>query len=202
MTNHSIIMNWNSPDYFKLFDDFGNYNGMNELNAVNHYANENNNFNKNNGNNPTNIIGSNNNGTVISTSPPSTQQIYPFNQSFQYQYDYISDTPTNNTGIKANYETGSNFMLLMEDFNAYFYNYNGSVGVGIGTTGSTNINQTGFELQTNCSIANSTCNETIGEFSFHFYFKPFTRISLLIDLFFLFFSLNEIQLFKNITIGH
>lgn len=59
-------------------------------------------------------------------------------------------------------------MLLMEDFSAYFYSSNGSVGSGIGTTGSTlnpNISIP-FDLQ-NCSIPNATCNDSLGKFYTH-----------------------------------
>ncbi|XP_037039796.1 dopamine D2-like receptor isoform X2 [Bradysia coprophila] len=66
------------------------------------------------------------------------------NQSLQYQVD------GSNNSAKPGFETGSNFMLLLEDFGEYFYNYNGS-----GNTG--NNNSVGFEFQTNCSITNSTC---------------------------------------------
>lgn len=67
------------------------------------------------------------------------------NQSFQYQVD-------RNDSAKPGFETGSNFMLLLEDFGEYFYNYNGSGGTIVG-----NNNSIGFEFQTNCSITNSTC---------------------------------------------
>lgn len=67
------------------------------------------------------------------------------NQSLQYQIDV-----NRNDTVKSGYETGSNFMLLLEDFGEYFYNYNGSGNIG-------NNNSVGFEFQTNCSITNSTC---------------------------------------------
>lgn len=179
MANHSTNLNWNSPDYFKLFDDIGGSNGRagdSALNA-NNVANANNlNFGSFDfyGNSLANGIGSNNNGTTSSTvaattvsslpSPPSSS-VTMINQTFQYQYqyDYGSEPHSN----KSNYDGGSNFMLLMEDFSAYFYNYNGSVGNGIGTTGSTlNANNSiAYDLQ-NCSIANATCNEHIGKY-FH-----------------------------------
>lgn len=180
MANHSTNLNWNSPDYFKLFDDMGGSNGISgggggggaaaALNANNAPNGNNANFGSFDfyGNSLANGIGSNTNNnpnsngaTTVPTvsSPPSVTMI---NQTFQYQYQYdYGNEPHSN---KSNYDSGSNFMLLMEDFSAYFYNYNGSVGSGIGTTGST-INATiGFELQTNCSIANSTCNDHLGKY--------------------------------------
>lgn len=183
MANHSTNLNWNSPDYFKLFDDMGGSNGISgggggggaaaALNANNVPNGNNANFGSFDfyGNSLANGIGSNTNNnnnpnsngaTTVPTvsSPPSVTMI---NQTFQYQYQYdYGNEPHSN---KSNYDSGSNFMLLMEDFSAYFYNYNGSVGSGIGTTGST-INATiGFELQTNCSIANSTCNDHLGKYT-------------------------------------
>lgn len=191
MANHSTNSNWNSPDYFKLFDDIGGGGGdsintgggvRNDANRIpggaamtaNNVANGNNlNFGSFDffRNSLANGIGSNtNNGTTVSTIsstlPPSasSSSVTMINQTFQYQYqyDYGSEPHSN----KSNYDSGSNFMLLMEDFSAYFYNYNGSVGSGIGTTGSTlNTNTSiAFDLQ-NCSIANSTCNEHLGKFS-------------------------------------
>lgn len=179
MANHSTNLNWNSPDYFKLLDDAGGGGvGSNGISGGVAALNGNNVANGNNlnfgsfdfyGNSLTNGIGSNNNGTTtVSTvsSPPSSASSSSsvINQTFQYQYqyDYGSEAHSN----KSNYDGGSNFMLLMEDFSAYFYNYNGSVGSGIGTTGSTlNANSSiGLDFQ-NCSIANSTCNEHIGKFS-------------------------------------
>lgn len=67
------------------------------------------------------------------------------NQSLQYQVDV-----NRNDSAKPGFETGSNFMLLLEDFGEYFYNYNGSGNIA-------NNNSVGFEFQTNCSIPNSTC---------------------------------------------
>ena len=52
-----------------------------------------------------------------------------------------------NDSAKIAYESGSNFMLLLEDFSEYFYNYNG-----------TGFNETSIaNTPTNCSLANSTC---------------------------------------------
>lgn len=197
MANHSTNLNWNSPDYFKLFDDVGGgggaiggggnagvaANGISGAAApltANNVANANNaNFGSFDfyGNSLANGIGSinNNNATttvtatataaaaIVSTVSSPSSSVTMINQTFQYQYqyDYGTEPHTN----KSNYDGGSNFMLLMEDFSAYFYNYNGSVGSGIGTTGSTaNVNGSsmGYELQNNCSIANATCNDNLG----------------------------------------
>lgn len=67
-----------------------------------------------------------------------------FNQSLPYRLD------GNRTDAvaKPNYETGSNFMLLLEDFGEYFYNYNGSGPIGVSNN---------TEFPNNCT--NSTCGE-------------------------------------------
>lgn len=79
-----------------------------------------------------------------------------FNQSTLYQFKNFSsddNSPNNslssiNDSAKVSYESGSNFMLLLEDFGEYFYNYNGS-----------DFNSTISIYQSNCSLTNSTCGE-------------------------------------------
>lgn len=174
MSNQST--NWNSPDYFKLFDEIGTLNGGGGGGSSDSDTNigNGNNFNFGSfdfyGNSLANGIGSNNNGTIVSSTVPSIQSTV--NQTFQYQYDYGGGNEPHNQSIRS-YESGSNFMLLMEDFSAYFYNYNGSIGTGIGTTTTTQFNYTGFELQTNCSLSNSTCNDNLGEFLLFFLMLSF-----------------------------
>lgn len=64
--------------------------------------------------------------------------------------------------VELNFRGGSNFMLLLEDFGEYFYNFNGTSdasGGGVGGGGDaaySNFNGS-YDLQTNCSLANSTC---------------------------------------------
>ncbi|CRK99667.1 CLUMA_CG012980, isoform B [Clunio marinus] len=53
-----------------------------------------------------------------------------------------------NDSAKISYESGSNFMLLLEDFGEYFYNYNGS-----------DFNSSVSIYQANCSLSNSTCED-------------------------------------------
>lgn len=99
-----------------------------------------------------------------SLAPASaSSSYYPFNQSFQY--DYINDGPAANGSGSARlgYDGGSNYMLFAENFGEYFHNYNDSVGIGIGTTGPTNLNATGLDFQSNCSLTNSTCDDGLGE---------------------------------------
>lgn len=100
--------------------------------------------------------------SLASASASASSSFYPFNQSFQY--DYVNDMPTNGTGsTRLGYDSGSNYMLLVEDFSTYFHNYNDSMGIGIGTTGPTNLNATGLDFQPNCSLTNSTCDDGLGE---------------------------------------
>lgn len=64
------------------------------------------------------------------------------NQSLQYQFDYGTHS---NDSIQQNYEqAGSNFMLLLEDFGEYFYNYNNT---NIGITNVNNNSSVGYEFQ-------------------------------------------------------
>ncbi|CAO1404754.1 unnamed protein product [Diamesa tonsa] len=53
-----------------------------------------------------------------------------------------------NDSAKIAYESGSNFMLLLEDFGEYFYNVNGS-----------DYNSTISIYQNNCSLTNSSCSD-------------------------------------------
>lgn len=57
---------------------------------------------------------------------------------------------------------GSSFMLLLEDFGEYFYNYNGSMVSGTTTTSATSsLNITNFDYRTNCTnYSNLTTNLT------------------------------------------
>lgn len=90
--------------------------------------------------------------------------INSFNQSTLYQFKSLSHNASSddinnnnnsnnsynnvNDSAKVSYESGSNFMLLLEDFGEYFYNYNGS-----------DFNSTISIYQANCSLTNSTCVE-------------------------------------------
>lgn len=59
-----------------------------------------------------------------------------------------------NDSAKIPLESGSNFMLLLEDFGEYFYNYN---------NGSDYQNTTISIYPSNCSLPNSNCTENIAE---------------------------------------
>jgi hypothetical protein len=87
--------------------------------------------------------------------------INSFNQSTLYQFKNLSHNASSsdqiysnlssiNDSAKISYESGSNFMLLLEDFGEYFYNYNGS-----------DFNSTVSIYQANCSLTNSSCGEVV-----------------------------------------
>lgn len=187
MVNQSTIMTWNLVDYLKPSDEAIDANDISDSNSAmatasmatpdaNEYSSH------INGNAPFDDNSLSNgymdeyyvNGLTTALPPSSplaasaspSPSFYPFNQSFQYQYDYINDTPINGTAnarMGGGYESGSTYMLLVDDFSTYFHNSNDSLGIGIGTTGPT-LNVTGFDL-TNCSLINSTCNDNVlGEF--------------------------------------
>lgn len=88
----------------------------------------------------------------------NSSAISSFNQSTLYQFRNLSINASSdesnltnlNDSAKIAYESGSNFMLLLEDFGEYFYNYNGS-----------DYNSTISIYQTNCSLTNSTCSDVI-----------------------------------------
>ncbi len=110
-------------------------------NSFSNYTNTSNSYNDSNKNN-------NNNGSYFTA-------INSFNQSTLYQYKNLtsnssSDDNNNfNDSAKISYESGSNFMLLLEDFGEYFYNYNGS-----------DYNSSISIYQANCSLTNSSlCSE-------------------------------------------
>lgn len=87
--------------------------------------------------------------------------INSLNQSSLYQFKGLSNNNNSssddnnnasfinvNDSAKISYESGSNFMLLLEDFGEYFYNYNGS-----------DFNSSISIYQANCSLANSSCGD-------------------------------------------
>lgn len=93
------------------------------------------------------------------TNHSHNSTINSFNQSTLYQFKNLSHNASSsdqiysnlssvNDSAKISYESGSNFMLLLEDFGEYFYNYNGS-----------DFNSTISIYQANCSLTNSSCGE-------------------------------------------
>ncbi|CAO1410983.1 unnamed protein product, partial [Diamesa serratosioi] len=80
--------------------------------------------------------------------------INSFNQSAYDQLRNLSGNGSDDNNLNLNdsakiaYESGSNFMLLLEDFGEYFYNVNGS-----------DYNSTISIYQNNCSLTNSSCSD-------------------------------------------
>lgn len=92
--------------------------------------------------------------------------INSFNQSTLYQYRNLSSNASSddnnyNDSAKISYESGSNFMLLLEDFGEYFYNYNGS-----------DYNSSTSIYQANCSLTNSSSCGDINARKSNFYIIP------------------------------
>ncbi|XP_055691785.1 dopamine D2-like receptor isoform X2 [Lutzomyia longipalpis] len=58
---------------------------------------------------------------------------------------------------EQSFDTGTNFMLLLEEFGEYFYNYNGTED---DANNSSNFTGTDFDFSLNCSLLNSTCAPT------------------------------------------
>ncbi|XP_059607722.1 dopamine D2-like receptor isoform X2 [Phlebotomus argentipes] len=55
---------------------------------------------------------------------------------------------------EQSFDTGTNFMLLLEEFGEYFYNYNGT---DEDLAGANNFTGTDFDFPLNCSLLNTTC---------------------------------------------
>lgn len=130
--NDTTNLFWNSPDYFKLFEAT-NYN-------FSLGGNDSTNFNYMDGGGS----GSNSTATGAGIAYPSIQA----NQTFQY---LIDDGINANDSARQTFDTGSSFMLLLEDFGEYFYNYNGTANNATSNNGS-------FEYQSNGTSGNATTN--------------------------------------------
>lgn len=111
---------------------------------INNYSNHNN---KSHHKNST-INNSNQSSTTLNLLRNLSQ--HNSNADSSDQQDFNSNFSNMNDSAKIPYESGSNFMLLLEDFGEYFYNYNGS----------DYQNSTISIYQSNCSLPNSTCTDT------------------------------------------
>lgn len=145
----------NSPDYFKLFDE-GSSSGSSSSGGSGDGGDGGGGVSINGDNSGSNSDVNSGNSDGISSNLVNLN----LTKEDSY-YQQLSNSDVNKSGdnnIRA-YESGSNFMLLLEDFGEYFYNFNG--------TGTTNVNNTTEEyFHTNCSIGNSTCSDiNEGEFA-------------------------------------
>ncbi|XP_062563629.1 dopamine D2-like receptor [Armigeres subalbatus] len=149
--NDSTVPGWDSPDYFRLFSE-----GLPAFNETNRSGRS-----SAYGQLPRHRNGSNGGGGAIgSASGTNNSSSASAVASGTYQVSYYGDRNETRLGGAAvgsggeRQPGGSNFMLLLEDFGEYFYNYNGTGPpndtLGLGGT------STGFPI--NCTITNSTCN--------------------------------------------
>lgn len=85
----------------------------------------------------------------IKNNKSDISDLYDENKSNHYLINTSYNNNLNvNDSAKISYESGSNFMLLLEDFGEYFYNFNTS-----------DFNSSSTTFQTNCSALNVTCVE-------------------------------------------
>lgn len=79
------------------------------------------------------------------------------------------DLDASERDVELNFRGGSNFMLLLEDFGEYFYNFNGTTDASGGVSGAgaeTALGAFGnfsgnYDPLANCSLVNSTCGADI-----------------------------------------
>lgn len=163
--NDSIVPGWDSPDYFRLFSEGSAPGGPNETGSRPGRSPA---F----GGLPANHSGvqgvvSGANGSAGSNSSGSPAAVANGAYQVQVSSSFYGDrnetrllgggggSTTVGPGGDDRDRGGSNFMLLLEDFGEYFYNYNGTgppndtLGLGGGTSA-------GFPI--NCTVANTTCD--------------------------------------------
>lgn len=130
-----------------IVNNYSNHNSRNHknlhqnLNFNNSLSNHSRNDNSNQSSPTLSLLKSLSNHTTTNGSGGSDQI---FNSNFSNNM---------NDSAKIPLESGSNFMLLLEDFGEYFYNYNGS----------DYQNSTISIYPSNCSLPNSNCTENIAE---------------------------------------
>ncbi|XP_055644005.1 dopamine D2-like receptor isoform X2 [Toxorhynchites rutilus septentrionalis] len=149
--NDSALSGWDSPDYFRLFSE-GSPADVSRSGQPSQHTYS--------------ALGHSSSHTTgathgINSSRSSNGSTVASNASYLY---YGDDPGRNDSRLgpdgRDEYPPpgGSNFMLLMEDFGEYFYNYNGS-GPPNGSMLATG--DPGFQV--NCSLANSTCVQSSGD---------------------------------------
>jgi hypothetical protein len=111
---------------------------------INNYSNHNNKIHKN-----STINNSNQSSATLNLFRNLSQHNTNVGNSGSSDQDFNSNFSNMNDSAKIPYESGSNFMLLLEDFGEYFYNYNGS----------DYQNSTISIYPSNCSLPNSTCTD-------------------------------------------
>lgn len=133
MTNS--LVQWNSQEYFRLFDEANSGNNTITISGINE----------------TLVVAVNQSHPYRTFDGTTAAGIGGGGNGSGGAFDSGGNKSTFDDSVaRPNYETGSNFMLLLEDFGEYFYNYNGSGPISIS-------NSTDFP--TNCSVTNSSCVE-------------------------------------------
>lgn len=160
--NDSIVPGWDSPDYFRLFSEGS---PANESTRPGRSAASFGLPGSHGGSNGTgggggggSSAGSPGGGSVGSGNNSATVAAAVANGAYQVYYPGDPEGSRNDTRIGSGGERGepggSNFMLLLEDFGEYFYNYNGT-GPPNDTLG---LGGTSTDFPINCTVANSTCD--------------------------------------------
>lgn len=135
--NNNNTLDWESPDYFRLFYEGGTLKYNNKNLNISYNATD---------------------GVYIGNeSFDSSSLIYnQLSQNASVQVGGGSDNVdgAGGNGLR-NYEPGSNFMLLLEDFGEFFYNYNNL------TQSASNATVDEYGTYSNCSVGNSTCGNVV-----------------------------------------
>lgn len=117
---------------------------------INNYSNHNNKNHKNPNHNHNSSINNSNQSSTLNLLRSLSQHNANSSSSSSSDQVFNSNFSNMNDSAKIPYESGSNFMLLLEDFGEYFYNYNGS-----------DYQNSSISIyQSNCSLPNSTCPDT------------------------------------------
>lgn len=147
--NDSLVPGWDSPDYFRLFSEGSPSNESTRPGRSAAFG-----LPGNHGGSNGTGGGSAAGGSVGSGNNSATVAAAVANGAYQVYYPGDSEGSRNDTRVGRGEPGGSNFMLLLEDFGEYFYNYNGTGPpndtLGLGGTSA------GFPI--NCTVANSTCD--------------------------------------------
>ncbi|XP_058823981.1 dopamine D2-like receptor [Topomyia yanbarensis] len=146
--NDSAVPGWDSPDYFRLFSE-----GLppaNDSRPGRSFSGPSPNGSSAGGGNSTGNSAAGNGSSIAAVTANAAYQLYYGDDPGR------NDSRIGEGGSREVYPApgGSNFMLLLEDFGEYFYNYNGS-GPPNDTLLGTGTSESGFQI--NCTLANTTC---------------------------------------------
>lgn len=126
-----------------------------------------------------------NNSNTNTNHSSNNYTINSFNQSTYDQLRNLSGNGSDDNNLNLNdsakiaYESGSNFMLLLEDFGEYFYNVNGS-----------DYNSTISIYQNNCTLTNSSCSDINERKFISTVYKYLSNLNLNFEIVYFHFNLN------------